>query len=84
MVQQGKTHDGYIKYSEGEYWFEVQGSYDKEVTMYHTCPQGTDCNVLLLEETQQRKCFQCGPVEIPDDLWTLYVLMNGRGVAHVE
>jgi hypothetical protein len=70
----------YVTYHEGEYWIETDAEGTGRTVMFHTCPMGADCNVLLVEETFNKECSQCGPVKLPDDLWTLYVLLDGRGV----
>jgi hypothetical protein len=84
MVTRKSFELGYTQYHEGEYWLEIcedPGGYRKGRTViYHKCPKGSDCNILLVEEVFDKECGQCGPVEIPDDLWTLYVLLDGRGV----
>jgi hypothetical protein len=83
-VERVVNNDGFTEYHEGKYWFEVFGGDHDEVIMYHECPKGKECNVLFMDEVQRRECTRCGPVEFPDDLWVLYVLMDGRGVNNVE
>jgi hypothetical protein len=79
MITQKVAKQGYIEYHEDDYWMEVNGRNDGPV-LYHTCPRGHDCDILLEEETRDKECYQCGKINIPDGLWTLYVLLEGRGV----
>jgi hypothetical protein len=71
---------GYTTYHEGEYWIEADSEGKGVTVLFHKCTQGSECDILLVDETFIKKCHQCGPVNIPDDLWTLYVLLDGRGV----
>ena len=78
MITHSTTHDGYPKYEEDDYWIEMY-KYNTAI-LYHTCERGADCYVLLADEVRYRRCNLCGTIKIPDDLWTLYVLLDGRGV----
>ena len=70
--------DGYTTYRDGDFWMR---HYDYGATvMYHHCPQGSGSDVLLVDEIQDRRCNHCTKLKFPDDLWTLYVLLEGRGV----
>jgi hypothetical protein len=82
MITQKVSDKGYVEYHIGEssdYWIEMS-LIDGPAVLYHNCASGRDCDILLEEETRTRECYQCGRVDIPDDLWTLYVLLDGRGV----
>lgn len=78
MITQSTTSFGERLYHDGGMWIHMYD--DGVVILYHTCPEGSEGNVLLVDETYHRKCQRCGPISIPDDLWTLYVLLDGRGV----
>ena len=83
MITHKVSVEGYTQYHEENMWIQIQKGYNgnkPRALLYHHCPKGNDSNVLLVEETFERKCHQCGPVEYPDDLWALYVLLDGRGV----
>ena len=77
MITHGTTYDKFTKYQEGDFWIKMQGHV---AILYHKCCRGADCNVLLTDEIHKSRCNLCGKIKIPDDLWTLYVLLNGRGV----
>ena len=75
---QDHDDDGYTTYRDGKYWVR---HYDYGAAiMYHPCPKGSGSEVLLESEIKERKCSHCTKLEFPDDLWTLYVLLGGRGV----
>ena len=82
MITHSKSEDGSPIYHEGTYWMEVGGERNSgEVNLYHKCPSGDVVNdVLLVREVRDRKCGHCTGLEIPDDLFTLYVLLGGEGV----
>jgi hypothetical protein len=80
MITRKASEFGYTEYHEDGYWIEVSSEAACRTVLYHECTQGIDCNILLVDETFEKECHQCGPVSIPDDLWTLYVLLDGRGV----
>jgi hypothetical protein len=81
-----KDAEEYVEYHEDGYWIELPKRRDtpssarRQPHLYHHCPMGRECNILLEEETRSKECYQCGRVDIPDGLWTLYVLLDGRGV----
>jgi hypothetical protein len=58
----------------------MKGSRNNGTNLYHHCLKGGTFDVLLDYEVFDRYCNHCGAVEIPDQLWTMYVLMGGRGV----
>lgn len=81
MIIHGTTIDGHSTLKEGDCWIEVGGRENGGQTLlYHTCPAGKNNNVLLVDEVYKRECRFCGPVAIPDGLWTLYAMLDGRGV----
>jgi hypothetical protein len=81
MITQKVNKEGLMEYHEDGYWLEMPGDPPRNSpSLYHHCPRGRDCDILLEEETRDMKCYQCGDVSIPDGLWTLYVLLEGRGV----
>lgn len=73
---------------DGDCWLEIGGE-ELETTLYHKCKnrEGTivanseGCNDIFLEwEVRERRCNQCDSWPVSDELWSLYVLLDGRGV----
>lgn len=80
MITQSTAKDKVRRFHEGDYWIEMGGKMNRgATTLYHTCSDGRVSNVLYNSEVRARECTMCGPLNIPDDLWTLYVLLGGRG-----
>lgn len=79
MIERKINTDGIAMFHEGNFWIH-QGAGGNVTVMYHNCNGGSDRDILLEEEMLERECTYCGPISIPDDLWTLYVLLDGRGI----
>jgi hypothetical protein len=79
MITIGKSEDGCTEYHEGDYWIEIRKD-GYCAALYHTCPDDPLSNVLLESEVLDRECCVCGPIDVPDELWALFVMLDGRGV----
>jgi hypothetical protein len=82
MITHETTDEGCPIYREGSYWIEVGGKRNRgETHLYHKCPRGIDCDILLEDEVYNRQCYQCGELqEIPEELLAIYIMLDGRGV----
>lgn len=85
MIERKVDEHGFTMLYEGDYWvWPSEGNRNPDTVMYHKCSGGSERDILLEEEMIARKCNFCSPIKCPDDLWTLYVLLDGRGVHNVE
>jgi hypothetical protein len=69
--------DSYTDYHDGNMW--LRHYKHGAAVLYHDCPHGHASNVLLKHEVKRRRCGHCREFEIPNDLWTLYVMLDGEG-----